>query len=285
MTELPRATGSRSVGSKVDYAMGSTDRERQRLMLQGEILRGPLEAAFRSVGITSGMRVLDIGCGVGDVAMLAAELVGSSGSVVALDRDAASIDWAKRRVAEAAFSNIHFHASEFDDFSDSALFDALVGRFILMYLPDPVATLRHLASSLRSGATIAFMEPDLTISSTMFPDIPLVRQCEDWSRQVFRRTGARTDMGMRLYSTYREAGFVGITTSVSHLSGCGVKREMIEFFVEGIRSQLPKLEEYGIATREEGEIDTLADRIEAAGSAADPQWVSARYIAAWARKP
>ena len=96
MTELPRATASKNVGSKVDYAMGSNDRERQRLMLQGEILRGPLEAVFRSVGIDSGMRFLDIGCGVGDVAMLAAELVGSSGSVVALDRDAASIDWAKR---------------------------------------------------------------------------------------------------------------------------------------------------------------------------------------------
>lgn len=59
----------------------------------------------------------------------------------------------------------------------------------------------------------------------------------------------------------------------------------VEFFVEGIRSQLPKLEEYGIATREEVKIDTLADRIEAAGRAADPQWVSARYIAAWARNP
>lgn len=103
------------------------------------------------------------------------------------------------------------------------------------------------------------MEPDLTIRSAMLPDIPLVRQCEDWSREVFHRKGARTDMGMHLYETYREAGFVGITTSVSHLNGCGVKREMIEFFVEGIRSQLPKLEEYGIATAEEVQIDTLAE--------------------------
>lgn len=174
---------------------------------------------------------------------------------------------------------------EFEDFSDSALFDALVGRFILMYLPDPAATLRHLAGSLRSGAAVAFMEPNLTIRSAMFPHIPLVGQCEDWSREAFRRTGARTDMGMHLFATYRDAGFVGTATSVSHLSGCGVKREMVEFFVEGIQSQLPKLEEYGIATREEVEIDTLADHIEAAGRAADPQWVSARYIAAWARKP
>lgn len=87
MNDSLRAAKPKNAGSKADYAMGSTDRERQRLMLQGEILRGPLEAAFRSAGITSGMRVLDIGCGVGDVAVLAAEFVGPTGSVVALDRD------------------------------------------------------------------------------------------------------------------------------------------------------------------------------------------------------
>jgi hypothetical protein len=60
---------------------------------------------------------------------------------------------------------------------------------------------------------------------------------------------------------------------------------MVEFFTAAIRSLLPKLEQYGIATREEVQIDTLADRREAAGRAADPQCVGARYIAAWARKP
>ena len=92
-------------------------------------------------------------------------------------------------------------------------------------------------------------------------------------------------MGMRLYQTYRDAGLPKPGTSVFHLSGCGVKREIVEFFVEGIRSVLPKLEQYGIATREEVQIESLADRLTAAALAADPQWVSSRYIAAWTRKP
>jgi hypothetical protein len=90
---------------------------------------------------------------------------------------------------------------------------------------------------------------------------------------------------MRLYATYRDAGFVNTATAVSHLSGCGVNREMVDYFTETIRSILPKLEEYGIATREEIQIGTLADRMEAAGRTADPQWVGTRYIAAWATKP
>jgi ubiquinone/menaquinone biosynthesis C-methylase UbiE len=273
---IPNATG---------YAMGSSDHERQRLMHQGGMLRDLLADAFRSAGIEPGMRVLDIGCGVGDVAMLAAELVGPKGSVVGLDRDATSVAWATRRVAEAGFANIHFQTAEFNEFTDSQPFDALVGRFILMYLPDPVATLRHLSKQLRSGAAIAFFEPDFTVPGSVFPEMPDFMRCGEWVQEALRHSGARTDMGMRLYATYRDAGFVETTTAVSHLSGCGVSREMVEFFTATIRSLLPKLEQYGIATREEVQIDTLADRMEAAGRAADPQWVGSRYIAAWAKKP
>ena len=277
----PSASGSHTSA----YAMGSSDRERRRLMRQGELLRELLADAFRAAGIGPGMRVLDIGSGAGDVAMLAAELVGPTGSVVGLDKDSASIAWATKRVADAGITNIHFQTAQFDEFTDSRPFDALVGRFILLYLPDPTATLRHLARVLRSGAAIAFFEPDFTIPSRVLPEMPEFERCGGWISEALRRAGARTDMGMRLYSTYRDAGFVGTETAVSHLSGCGISLEMAEYLTETLRSVLPKLEQYGITTREEVQIDTLADRVMAAGRAADPQWVSTRYIAAWAKKP
>jgi len=264
---------------KTDYALGSTDRERQRLMRQGAILRGFLETAFRAAGIGPGMRVLDIGSGVGDVSLLAADLVGQQGSVVGVDRDPENVAWAAKRAAEAGHSNIHFLANEITDFIHPQLFDALVGRFILMYLPDPVATLKLLSRHLRGGAVITFCEPDYTVLSTVVPEVPLLRQCEEWQRETFRASGARVDMGMRLYHTFRDSG------TVSQLSGYGVRREMIDFFVEGVRSILPKIQQLRIATREEVNIDTLADRIEAQARAVDPQWVSIRYISAWARKP
>lgn len=285
MSKSPDPAASQNAASQANYALGSTDRERQRLMQQGGILRQPLESAFRSAGITTGMRVLDIGCGVGDVAMLAAEIVGPSGSVVALDRDAASIEWAKQRVTEAGFSNVQFHATEFDQFEEIASFDALVGRFILLYLRDPVATLRHLARSLRGGATIVFMEPDFTVPFSVSPPLPELKRCETWIVEALRRSGARADMGICLHHTYRDAGFVNSTTMVSHLSGCGLTRPMVEYFVETLRSMLPRIVEYGIATPDEVGIDTLADRMFAAAQEADPQWVGSRYILAWASKP
>lgn len=267
------------------YALGSSDRERERLMQQGAILREPLAAAFRAAGIGPGMRVLDIGSGAGDVALLVADLVGPTGSVVGLDRDATSVAWATKRIADKGLSNIQFHATEFDSFTDPQPFDALVGRFILMYLPDPVATLRHLSSQLRSGATIAFMEPDFTVLGRSFPEMPEFVNCGHWISESLRRVGARIDMGMRLYHAYRDAGFVRTETAASHLSGCGIQPGMINYFVETLRSMLPRIEQYGIATREEVQIDTMAARMEAAARATDPQWVGTRYVSGWARKP
>jgi len=107
----------------------------------------------------------------------------------------------------------------------------------------------------------------------------------EWIADALRAAGARIDMGMRLYHLYRDAGFVNTATQASHLSGCGIQREMIDFFVETVRSILPKIMQYGIATADEVQIDTLADRMEAATRAADPQWIGTRYVSAWARKP
>jgi 2-polyprenyl-3-methyl-5-hydroxy-6-metoxy-1,4-benzoquinol methylase len=266
------------------YAMGFTNRERERLMRQGAILREPTVTTFRTAGIMPGMRVLDIGSGAGDVAMLAADLVGPTGSVLGLDRDSDSVAFAMRRVREAERTNIRFQACEFNEFTDTHKFDALVGRFILMYLPDPAAVLVRLSAQLRSGSVIAFFEPDFTVSGVAFPDMPLFRRCERWFVDALRASGATVDMGMRLHQTYRTAGFVKAGSMVSHLSGCGMQPGLATFFSETIRSVLPTILQHNIASLDEVEIDTLSERLEAAFRAADPQWVGVRYIGAWAHK-
>jgi ubiquinone/menaquinone biosynthesis C-methylase UbiE len=286
------ATDPSSVGVKADanlqassYAMGFTNRERERLMLQGTILREPTAATFRAAGIVPGMRVLDLGSGAGDVAMLAADLVGPTGSVFGLDRDADSVAWATQRVTEAGYTNIRFQVCEFNEFAHEFQFDALVGRCILLYLRDPATLLIRLSAQLRSGGIIAFFEPDFTVLSVALPDVPLFRQCEQWLVAVLRASGASVDMGMRLHQTYRAAGFVKACSMVSHLSGCGLQPGLATLYSETIRSVLPKIVQHNIASSIEVEIDTLGDRFEAAVRAADPQWVGIRYIGAWASKP
>jgi SAM-dependent methyltransferase len=72
------------------YALGSTDSEHERLIRQAARLAPCTERFFRDAGIGTGQRVLDLGSGVGDVAMLVARLVGHSGDVVGIERDTRS---------------------------------------------------------------------------------------------------------------------------------------------------------------------------------------------------
>src|SRR5258708_38168890 len=141
------------------YALGSTDAEQARLIRQAALLAPFTERFFRGAGIGPGQRVLDIGSGVGDVAMLAARLVGPSGEVVGIERDAKSIARARTRVAEAGLLNVTFTQTDVSQVPDNEPFDAAVGRFILMFLPDPVAVVRSLARLVPPGGVVAFQEP------------------------------------------------------------------------------------------------------------------------------
>ena len=64
------------------YALGHSDRELKRLSRQAEVFEPFTRQLFQQARITRGMRVLDVGCGSGDVALLASELVGPSGKVI-----------------------------------------------------------------------------------------------------------------------------------------------------------------------------------------------------------
>jgi ubiquinone/menaquinone biosynthesis C-methylase UbiE len=77
-----------------DYVLGHTDREQYRLIRQARVLAPAREHFLRDAGIVSGMRVLDIGCGMGDVTMVVAQLVGPQGKVVSIDLDQASVSTA-----------------------------------------------------------------------------------------------------------------------------------------------------------------------------------------------
>src|ERR1700761_7341315 len=91
-----------------EYVMGHTDRERERLSLQGALLAPHTRRLFRRAGISAGMRVLDVGCGVGEVSRLAAELVGHEGRVIAVDFDERALEMGRARAASIGLRNIDF---------------------------------------------------------------------------------------------------------------------------------------------------------------------------------
>jgi len=79
-----------------EYVLGHADREQLRLIRQTRMLAPFTERHLREAGISSGMRVC-IGCGMGDVTMLAAGFVGPTRSVVSIDIEQASVETARKR--------------------------------------------------------------------------------------------------------------------------------------------------------------------------------------------
>jgi 2-polyprenyl-3-methyl-5-hydroxy-6-metoxy-1,4-benzoquinol methylase len=94
--------------SEATYALGYSPAEIQRPKNQGAMLRPITERVLRNAGIDAGIRVLDLGCGAGDVSMLAAELLGPEGSIVGIDRNQESLNVAKERAREDGLRQISF---------------------------------------------------------------------------------------------------------------------------------------------------------------------------------
>src|SRR5499427_3557171 len=147
-----------SGSSMSQYALGSTDAEHERLIRQAVYLAPLTERLFQEAGIGPGQRVLDLGSGVGDVAMLAARLVGPSGEVVGMERDSRSIARAGSRISDAGFLNVSLTEGDISQVQSTGTFDAVVGRFILQFVPDPVIVLRALYQLVRPGGVVAFQE-------------------------------------------------------------------------------------------------------------------------------
>lgn len=142
------------------YPLESTERERDRLERQARVLRPFTERLLRAAGAVPGASVLDLGTGAGDVALLAASLVGPSGRIVSLDRDAGNLERARARMAAANITNITFAQH---DIADPPLkgFDVAIGRYVLMYQSDPVAVVRSIARAVKPEGTVAFHEINL----------------------------------------------------------------------------------------------------------------------------
>lgn len=140
------------------YPIQSSDNERARLSSQAQVLRPYTERLLRNAGAREGSAVLDLGTGAGDVALLAAEIVGPNGRVVSMDIDANHIAHARKRAADAGIAHATFIQGDISTPPMDAPFDVAIGRYVLMYQSDPVAVVRSIARAIRPGGAVAFHE-------------------------------------------------------------------------------------------------------------------------------
>lgn len=276
------------------YAMGRSEEETQRLLRQGHLFNPLTRRLFIDAGIGSGMRVLDVGSGAGDVALIVADLVGPTGSVVGVDPDAEILDMARHRVRAAGWPNVTFVAGDVRTEQFDDLFDAVVGRFVLIWVRDQVEVLRACLTHLKPGGIISFQEHDIS-GYAAFPPSALIAQMNRWADE-WQETVAAQVAGERpvarfqstvnhLFGSFQEAGLATPQMRYEAPIGGGPEWSGYAALTDHLRRFVPMFVEADVATEAEIDIETFEERLrtETVGQQGALRCLPATGI--WARKP
>ncbi len=273
-----------SKAREAEYIRGHSDTEICRLMRQGAILRPITERLLRSAGISPGMRVLDVGCGAGDVSMLAAELVGPTGSVVGIDRSRNAIVVAEERARKAELRHVQFEEFAVGAFSGLKPFDLVIGRYVLIHQTDPVDFIRAAAALVRPGGIVAFHE--LWIHGQWVQSLPTVRLWQrvgGWISMAFQAVAPHCDAGGRLIEHFTRAGLPQPTVFCESLVGGGIDSPLYAWITGTLESVIPQLVRMRILAADSIAMETFEDRLRNSVVNARSQVVGPAQFCAWTR--
>jgi SAM-dependent methyltransferase len=270
------------MGPPSTYVLGSDDPEIARLDGQAEALRRGTAVLLGAAGIGEGMRVLELGTGVGHVAFQLAELVGPGGSVVAIDQSAPLLAVADSRRRAGGVGNVRFIEADAREFRDREPFDAVVARLLLFHLPDAGDVIRHHAGALRPGGLWVALDFDVG-GARASPPVALVSTLLGWVETAFRGAGADPRIGARLAPLLRAAPLSDVMTfgiqpylSPDTPPGAGLLADVVRALAKPMIAA-------GLVTEAELDIDTLERRIDGELEDAGAVLLAPTLVGAWGR--
>jgi ubiquinone/menaquinone biosynthesis C-methylase UbiE len=269
---------------KTEYVLGNEPTELARLDRQAAWLEPPTRLLLAQAGIRPGMRVLDVGTGLGHVARLVGELVGPTGTVIGIDRSSQAISVARQRTEVAGASRVSFIEGDVSVWRSPEPFDAIVGRLVLFHLPDRVRAVRQLLENLRPGGLFVALDFDAGVVRSE-PPVPIVAEVGDWIERAFATAGAWPRVGARLGPILGQAGLAGVkTVGIQGYAQPG--DPFAPAFLSGlVRSLSDSIMRHGIATAEQIGADSLEQRIGDALRDADAVLLPPTLVGAWGRRP
>ena len=185
--------------SEGDYVLGTQADEVERLGLQHRVWRRHVLDGWAAAGIAPGMTVIDVGAGPGFAATDLAEIVGPQGRVIALERSPRFLDALADSAGRLGLANVEARAHDVSDAGfGEAIADATWCRWLLSFVEDPAATVRHIAAALKPGGVAIFHEyADYGAWRTMPPN-PDVERFRDLVIRSWRDKGGEPDIALVL---------------------------------------------------------------------------------------
>jgi SAM-dependent methyltransferase len=199
------------------YVHGAEPPEQQRLAWMNALLNPRHLAA---IGPLEGARVLELGAGPGLFAAELARAAGPRGSVVAIERDARQIEWARANVAGLP---VEVRAGDVFDLPleerEWGTFDLVHARFLLEHVPDPQAVVGLMLRAVRPGGRVVLADDDHDVLR-LHPAAPAVERL--WRAYVETNVRAGNDpfVGRRLVELLARAGARPVRNDWIFFGGC-----------------------------------------------------------------
>lgn len=265
--------------SRYVLATGEEGAERLRVV---QSVHGPdTERLLLRAGLSQGMKVADIGCGIGTISCWMAEQVGPTGAVYGIDISPEQIALARREAERRNLENTHFSVASAEATGlPPESFDLVFCRFVLMHLARPLDALREMRTLVRPGGLLVCEDGDFA-SPFCEPPSPAFDRCFELYRALGEQRGADFRIGPRLYRMFLEIGMPPPEVALAQ-----------PVFVRGAAKRLPEwtlsecapaLIQAGLATQEE--IDRITAEMKAIAEDETTLIGMARMTQVWARKP
>ncbi len=262
-----------------DYTIerGLGVRERMDLLAAAH---GPgTQLLLDQIGVGSGARCVDFGCGGGHVAMELARRVGPSGFVLGLDLDEELLGIARDDAAASGVAHVTFRSASIEAFSETD-FDVAYARMVLEHLRDPAAMVAKMVKAVRSGGIVAAEDAHFAGCFTEPPCAGYDKWVQ-WFKEAVRRQGGDLDLGPRLPALLRAAGLVDIRVHVAQpVYLDGPTKQLLQLSMSKTRAAIVG---GGIATADDydaahAELCAFTDR-------GDTLIASPRMVQTWGRRP
>jgi SAM-dependent methyltransferase len=263
---------------------------RQYVLATGEaaayrlnILHGLYGSGTRRVllkaGLRRGMRVADLGCGVGMVTAVLADLVGSWGHVVGIDASGAQIEQARQRLNGRGTNTSFVRASATDTGLPRESFDLVYCRFLLIHLTEPERALREMKGLLKPNGILVCEDGDLT-SAGSEPPSALGAFADLWGRLGPEREVDYT-LGRRLFQMVQAAGFPAPEITFNQpIAARGENKRLLEL---SVAEAGPAFVEAGLLTSEQ--LDRALVEMRRLATDGTVLALMPRMAQVWARKP
>jgi SAM-dependent methyltransferase len=190
-----------------DYVLGTHDEEVARLGLQHRVWRAAALDCWWRAGITAGSKVIDVGAGPGYATVDLAEIVGTAGQVLAIERSARFLEVAKQACVMRGLTNVQFREADLMEEPFGELeFDATWCRWVASFVASPEKLINNIAGALRPRGVAIFHEYLDYRTWRLAPQRPAVESFVSEVVASWKASGGEPDIVLRFPPLLRAAG-------------------------------------------------------------------------------